>query len=498
MFVEINNSELSAIDIDKEVKVRRNNDGKFTPELAVWALSKTNNFANIKFLISNIKQRPQEEWGEYKNFVLSCVDGRELSKVAFNELHELAKLGGYEEEFNKINKNDKIYNKEVCMSIDVNSIEELKNALSKGIFVKQANLTTPKYCDVDLKDLDFSNVYKINCKGDATWYFNNSILPSCLSFDVRKASLEVCDFKNVRQLDCCNSFSGEIVVNMYKAENLSSKVDLTGIDDLSLFACDLSGFEELKFKEYARVNLSWAYNLPKVIDADEFYADVSLYNSDLTGVEKLCLYKNAKLAGAKNLPKNLSFKYLDNVLLDECDLSGVEEINLLICKKVNMSKCTNLPKVLDFSKCNMVYLDGADLSGVDKIISSVKYMEFYEVNNLPKVLDLRNCEDVAFNNVNLSGVEKIQFKEGSDVWFRDACELPKKLDVSMCGFVDFNGCDMMGVESIKFRDKIQMKYFMEGAINFSGEVKYEISHVCGDVLKKETMNIMKKLYEAED
>ena len=498
MFVEINNSELSAIDIDKEVKVRRNNDGKFTPELAMWALSKTNHLANIKVLIMNIKQRPQEEWGEYKEFVLSCVDGREQSGNAFNELRELAKLGGYEEEFNKINESNKIYNKEVCKCVDVNSVEELKDAIANGMFVNKANLTSSKYHAVYLRDLDLSNVYKLRCMGDTEWYFDNSILPSRLYLDVKQAAMNKCDFSNVNHLDCCNSFSGEITVNMGKAKNLSSKVDLTGIDYLSLSGCDLSGFEELKFKEYATVDLSNTYNLPKVIDADEYYAEVSLYNSDLKGVEELYLYKNAKLAGAKNLPKNLSFKYMDNVILDECNLRGVEEITFVNCKAVHFNRCQVLPKVLDLSTCNKGYFSQADFTRVERLLPCKAYMELVGATSLPKVLDLRNCDDVSFVDANLWRVEEIKFKEGAEVKFGEAWDLPKKLDVSMCGFAAFNKCDMTGVKSIKFRDKIQMKHFMQGAKNFEGEIEYKTLQVMEDTLKKETMRIMEKLYEVEN
>ncbi len=498
MFVEIDNSELSAINIDKEIKVRRNDIGQFTPELAMWVLSKTNHFANIKFVIKNIKQKPKEEWGKYKEFVLSCVDGRVQSEKAIEELLEIAKHGGYEEEFNRVNEKHKIYGYELCKCVNVSSVEELKEAIAKGMFVYKADLTTPKYNEVDLRNLDFSNVYEMKCRGNADWHFSGSVLPSRLSLDVKKAGLEECDFKKVCHLDCCNSFSGEIIVDMFKAKNLSSKVDLTGIDDLSLAACDLSGFEELKFKEYARVNLSRAYNLPKIIDGTEFYADISLYNADLTGVEKLFLYENAKLAGAKNLPKILNFKYLNNVLLDACDLTGVEEITFVNCKRVDMGTCYNLPKGLDFSKCDDVCLNAADLSGVEKVISCVKNMEFNEAQNLPKVLDLRNCADVFFQRADLYGVEDIKFKDGGDVDFSRASGLPKKLDVSMCGFAVFSECDMTGVESIKFRDNIQMKHFMELAMNFDGKVEYKNLHVLGDTLRKETMKIMEKLYEVEN
>ena len=163
-----------------------------------------------------------------------------------------------------------------------------------------------------------------------------------------------------------------------------------------------------------------------------------------------------------------------------------------------MTICTNLPKVLDFSKCDIVYLAGADLSGVEKVVGSVKSIALSESSNLPKVLDLRNCDNVYLNSADLSGVEKIKFKEGAEVTFVNASGLPKKLDVSMCGFASFSECDLTGVESIKFRDKIHAKHFMEGAKNFNGEIEYKYLKVLGDTLRRETMNIMEKLYEVEN
>ena len=498
MFVEINNSDLSVVEIDKEIKVRRNRDGKFTPELAMWVLSKTNHFANIKFVIKNIKQRPQEEWGEYKDFVLSCVDGREQSEKAIEDLLELVKHGGYEEEFNKVNEKNKVYDKEICKSVDVCSVEELKDAIAKGMFVNRADLTTPKYHEVYLRNLDLSKVYKMTCRGEAEWFLSGSILPIHLSLDVKKANLDECDFKNVSSLSCCNSFSGEIEVNMNKAKNLSSDLDLTGIDDLSLSACDLSGFEELKFKEYARVNLSRAYNFPKIVDGTEFDLDISLYGSDLSGVEKLYLNKNAKLAEAKNLPKTMSFMYMDNVLLDGCDLSGVEEISLVTCKNVSMNGCKNLPKSMDLSSCLNASFYEADFSGVENFVVCKEELGLNSARNLPKVLDLRNCNKISFSETKLSGVEEIWFKQGAEVCFWGARELPKKIDLSMCESVLLQSCDMTGVEIIRFRDEKQMNCFMYKSLNFGGEIKYKPFDNLSYKFKEGAVRAMQKIYDIGD
>ena len=99
MFVEITNIGISPIRVDGEIKKRRNNLGMFAPDIAMYALSCSNHYANMNVVIGNIKRRPENEWQFYKEFVLSAVCGRKHRNSVFEDLRNFAKIGGYEEEF---------------------------------------------------------------------------------------------------------------------------------------------------------------------------------------------------------------------------------------------------------------------------------------------------------------------------------------------------------------------------------------------------------------
>ena len=133
MFVAINNTDMGLNDIEKWIKTARdNNGGVISPEFAMEILSKTNHLGHIKKVLANIKKNctTKEEIEPYREFILSCVDGREMSPQALGMLSELASLCGCEDEFKVANGKLKIYGKFDCDNVViVKSIEEFK-----GIF----------------------------------------------------------------------------------------------------------------------------------------------------------------------------------------------------------------------------------------------------------------------------------------------------------------------------------------------------------------------------
>ena len=284
----------------------------------------------------------------------------------------------------------------------------------------------------------------------------------------------------------------------YQAKNLSPVVDLSNIDEIDLRGCDLSQFKdfsEFRFKAGADIDMSHAYNFPKVVDVRGL--DIDLSACDFSGVEQILLTKIARLDSSKNFPPKLEFVDLETVHMRGADFAGVDEVKYVNCQRVGLSESQHLPKVLDFSSCEEVGLVHTDLSGVETFKGCRKLLNMEKSKNLPKVLDVSNCDMVNLTEADLTGVEKIKFKKGARVSFWEAKGLPKKLDVSMCEYVSFFCCDMTGVEEVKFFDEKHKDSCMDRAENFSGKIKYDNVGKIKKDISKGVIKAMSSIYEVE-
>ena len=111
--------EYDALELDTWIKKTRNNskDEKITPKFALEILSKTNHSGHIKTILFNIGEKCAsiKERLEYKEFVLSAVEGRSHTKTVADYLKELAEEGGYLEEFKTADAKEKaICDKVLC------------------------------------------------------------------------------------------------------------------------------------------------------------------------------------------------------------------------------------------------------------------------------------------------------------------------------------------------------------------------------------------------
>ena len=136
MFVAIDNKNMDVFEVEKWINTNRDaNGGVISPKFAMEILVKTNFYGNIKKVINHIKKNCLDENGElvkdkvlaYKDFILSCVDGREMSQQALEVLQDLSDACGIREEFDEINdKEPKEYDKNECYRVMVKTEEELK------------------------------------------------------------------------------------------------------------------------------------------------------------------------------------------------------------------------------------------------------------------------------------------------------------------------------------------------------------------------------------
>ena len=282
MFVLIENKDKSPIDLEGDIQVTRN-EGRITPEYAMEILSLTNFRTNIKKLVRAIKDKckTKEDILPYKDFIVSCVDSREVSEEALANLCEMATLCGCVDEFEVANDKPKFYGKFDCNKTVVKVVK------SKEEFeaLRGENLRVYFDADADIVDLSYYDLSKVKAFKFREW----------------------------------------AVVYLIGAKNLSKDLDVSMCSYVSLARCNLEGLN-LKFKEGAEVDLEGAYNLPKDLDVS-MCSKLWLGDCDLEGLNlKFREGADVDLGGAKNLPKDLDLSMCSDVDLIYCDLSGVKEI----------------------------------------------------------------------------------------------------------------------------------------------------------------------------
>ena len=278
MFVDLTDNKMNAHDIDALIKRERDaNDGVLSPEFAMDILSKTNHFANIKKLVKTIKEKCEDERGvlnseqvlPYKEFILSCVDCREMSDVALKDLGEMADACGIRAEFDEIHKKGKLFNTTDCQVVEVYSLEDLDTALEEGKLVVAS--ISPSASVTNIIDKDFSRVRRLKV---------SSSNPICL-IDVKNLPPEMdfsnCSFVDIRNSDFSrvNSFcvKDKSCVKMVDCSNIKGKWDLSKVFELHLSGSDFSKAEELKLGE---ISFAHGTTLPEVVDVtscNDFYVD---------------------------------------------------------------------------------------------------------------------------------------------------------------------------------------------------------------------------------
>ena len=272
MFVAIENAEMNAQNVDEWINnTRKANGGVISPEFAMEILSKTNHIANIKKVIKNIKSNCVDESEvlipelvlPYKEFVLSCVDGREMSEMAMADLRELAELCGCKEELETINNNEKVYSRTECQTFIVTNPIELEEALAqqkKGTIIARLNIDE-SLPFVAFENMDFSNVKELSIVSCSEVYLNNvKNLPKKIDVsEISFISIEECDFSRVEEF----KIKEKAIVYILNSSNLKGIWDFSKTDQVTLDGSDFSQAEVIKLGKRSLINRTI---VPKVVD----------------------------------------------------------------------------------------------------------------------------------------------------------------------------------------------------------------------------------------
>ena len=432
-FVVIDNKDMDLAKVDAWIKdSRKEQGGDISPELALEILSKTNHLGHIKPVLKNIKEKnsTKEQIKQYEEFILACVDGREMSDKATADLREMADLCGCRDKFELLNRKNKIYKKDECMGCIAAEKEE----------------------DVWVCSLDDLKVYQAKS-------FNYDAI-----FDVNENKIAYVIYPE----------KGEFCLE--NIDNFPEVLDLSMYDKVYMTGCDFHGVKEIKFKEGAEVILSSSSRFPYDLDLS-MCSDVNLSGCAISYLKNLKFRDGAKvnLSGVRSLPKNLDLSMCDEVNLCGCDLAQLETLKFKEGAKINLTNAINLPKDLDVSMCSEVNLSLCNLEGV----SNLKFREGSEVRfdrteNLPEDLDVSPCDKVIFESVELYEVKDLKFKEGAIVHFKDVASFPSILDLSMCEEATMMGYRMSGIKELIFKNEEQKQKIINSykERKFKGKISY--------------------------
>ena len=467
MFVVINNTDQGAYIWDGIIGEARKS-GHIPPSFAMNILSKTNNRANILKLVRAIRKKctTKEQLEPYKEFILSCVDGRETSDEVMSVLRDMVQFfdDEFKDEFEKVNKHQKFYGEFDCTNTRVVKSKRELMGLKGADFKIYVDIPYLDFFNDDLsgfEHLRFKKGSKITFQGE-------TILP--VGLDVSECAevvLDRQDLSNVKEL----KFAEGAKISLRKVMGLPEDLDVSMCAEVNLSANDLRGLKELKFRDGAKVILC---------NRDLLLEGVS---GDYSSQKGVCL------------PEDLDVSMCSEVDLSTNDLSNIKELKFRDGAKVTLIGVENLPHDLDVSMCDYVSLRGCCLSE----LKDIKFKEGADVDlsrikKFPEYIDVSTCDYVTFAESDLSGVKELKFREGSIVDLSYAENLPSKIDLSMCKEVSLFLCDLTGVEEIKFKDEKQKDLFMGSLLkDFSGKIVYkydESKAPLGVKIYKDLMKVM--------
>ena len=368
MFVTINNTDMNVFKIDEWINHNRDaNGGVISPEFAMEILSKTNFHGHIKKVLKNIKENctTKEELMPYKEFILSCIDGRDMSDTAFKDLREMAEKCECEEEFDNADQKSKVYDKFECNITQIIYSFQMFVKLDEGVSSVFFEGT-----DVEIHGLDLSKLRVVRFVSGA-------------KVDVKPNTL------------------------------LPRKMDFSCCSEVRIRDCVLSTVEEMKFGDDAKVYLSLINNLPEVLDVSKCSL-VEFSASDLSPIKELKLKDGVKLGlnGAKNLPQDLDVSMCSIVQANDCDFSGVKKLEFGEGSSFHAIEAKNFPEYVDVSNCLWVSLRRCVMKGMKEIKFGKCSRVCLEGSSIDaSKLDFSECEYVTLQDCILSGVKEIKFKD---------------------------------------------------------------------------------------
>ena len=312
MFVEINNTDMDVFLVEKWINETRDaNGGVISPEFAMEILTKTNHFAHIKKVINHIKLKNKtvEEISPYKEFILSCVDGRKQEGLSLQSLQKIADDCGFREEFEEVNsKQPKVYGKDDCDAIVVNDIEDFKDNLNdkKRIIALICSQNSSFSCYNE----DFNKVERLSViMNNIIDFINIQNLPQKLNFAGS-------DFVNIMNSDCSKVkeiiIKDDACVKFIDCKGFIGSYDFSQASELNLADSDFSKAQYIKL---GRTSFADETIMPVVVDMTCCDNLETPFNQDFSHTKTCIMKKGASYSIA--LASILKEKGVDVVYLGD-------------------------------------------------------------------------------------------------------------------------------------------------------------------------------------
>lgn len=226
--------------------------------------------------------------------------------------------------------------------------------------------------------------------------------------------------------------------------------------DLDLSEMDLTDIRLDGIKVEGKLDLSHAKNLPPELDLTGMER-VSLWNCDLSKTTLTGLpTRTLLLDGVNPLPSELNLSSMEHVELGFCDLSKTT-LTSLPTKELKLKNAKNLPSELDLSGMKKVDLIYCDLSNTTLTGLPTEKLDLSFAKNLPRELDLRSTKKVSLWGCDLSRTTLTGLPTEM-LNLQEAKNLPPELDLKGVKEVNLEGCDLSKTKIIVSRDtKIEGK-----------------------------------------
>ena len=311
MFVDIKNFK-SAIGVENILtpykKGRLADDKKtrlpkepITPEVCLEVLQSTNYARNIKDMLLCIAELPPAEQGKFKEIVLAAFDNREQPNDIVVLGKKLAVANGFEHELSKAEK--------------LNEGDFLLSSpkLSRGVMTRETNLS-----DMDLAPYD-----KLIAYARDLCFSRDKKLPEMLEFpNAEQVDLSWCDMAGVRKIVA----NDKAKIYLDSSWNLEPHIEFGACKEILMSNYDKKQFEQWKYPANALTFYSYE-DVKGEVDLSPFHkVDMQVVNcKDVTDI-RFAEGALVKMSGVVNLPKKVDFSPCAEVVLNDCDLSTVEQI----------------------------------------------------------------------------------------------------------------------------------------------------------------------------
>ena len=185
--------------------------------------------------------------------------------------------------------------------------------------------------------------------------------------------------------------------------------------------------------------------------------DVQMENNDMTGVENIYFReadKQVRLVKLQNLSAALTFDAVFHVGLLDIDFSQCHDLRFLNIHDASIHNAKGLPEILDVSTLQSVFIDSSDLTSVRefKLNSAHNQFSIVDSSNLPDNMMIDGVSMITLTGSSWVDAENLTLKNADSADFDGAFYLPKNIKFQNVKQAQFRKTDFGDVKSVACHD----------------------------------------------